>query len=88
MRYQLKNKKLQRRLDDLSDGEFSKQLIDDRIVKMVDDSGKPVLKVEFGPIVGKSYSRQLSYVFTENDIFLALEKLLETRREIAAQNED
>ena len=68
MRYQLKNKKLQRQLDALSDGEFSKQLIDDRIVKMVDDSGKPVLKVEFGPIVGKSYSRQLSYVFTENDI--------------------
>lgn len=68
MRYQLKNKKLQRQLDALSDGEFSKQLSKEHIVTMVDDSGIPVLKVEFGPVVGLSLTRKFIFVFTENEI--------------------
>ena len=68
MRYQLKNKKLQRRLDDLSGGEFSKQLVTERIVTMIDESDNPVLKVEFGPVVGMSLTRQIIFVFTENEI--------------------
>ena len=68
MRYQLKNKKLQRRLDDLSDGDFAKQLRHGRWIKSIDDSGNPVLEIEFGPVVGQSRTRQFAFIFTEDEI--------------------
>ena len=68
MGYKLKDELLQLKLDFLSHGEFSKQLSKEQIVTMVDDSGHPVLKVEFGPTVGNSWTRKFALVFEKDEI--------------------
>ena len=63
----LKDKDLEKQLDKLSDGSFSEELAKD-VIKLHDDSGIPLMKVEFGPVVGKSMTRRFALVFEEGDI--------------------
>ena len=68
----LKDKDLQKQLDKLSDGSFSEELAKG-VIKLHDDSGIPLMKVEFGSVVGKSMTRRFDLVFEEGDIEDALE---------------
>ena len=63
----LKDKDLQKQLDKLSDGSFSEELAK-VVIKLHDDSGIPLMKVEFGPVVGKSMTRRFALVFEKGDI--------------------
>ena len=63
----LKDKDLEKQLDTLSDGSFSEEL-SKGVIKLHDDSGIPLMKVEFGPVVGKSMTRRFALVFEEGDI--------------------
>ena len=63
----LKDKDLQKQLDELSGGSFSEGLAKS-VIKLHDDSGIPLMKVEFGPVVGKSMTRRFALVFEEGDI--------------------
>ena len=63
----LKDKDLQKQLDDLSGGSFSDGLAKG-VIKLHDDSGIPMMKVEFGPVVGKSMTRRFALVFEKGDI--------------------
>ena len=63
----LKDKDLQKQLDELSGGSFSDELAKS-VIKLHDDSGIPLMKVEFGPVVGKSMTRRFALVFEEGDI--------------------
>ena len=63
----LKDKDLQKQLDELSGGSFSDGLAKG-VIKLHDDSGIPLMKVEFGPVVGKSMTRRFALVFEEDDV--------------------
>ena len=63
----LKDKDLEKQLDTLSDGSFSEEL-SKGVIKLHDDSGFPLMKVEFGPVVGKSMTRRFALVFEEDDV--------------------
>ena len=63
----LKDKDLQKQLDELSGGSFSEELAKG-VIKLHDDSGIPLMAVEFGHVVGKSMTRRFALAFEEGDI--------------------
>lgn len=67
MTYRLKDKDLQKQLDELSGDSFSEGLAK-RVIKMSDGSGIPLMMTEFGPVVGESITRRFILVFEEGDI--------------------
>lgn len=68
MRYELKDKTMQKKLDKLTGGHLTYMLQSGFITELHDDSGKPVLKVEFGPTVGQSHTRKFALVFEKDEI--------------------
>ena len=68
MRYELKDKTLQKKLDKLTGGHLTYMLQSGFITELHDDSGNPVMKVEFGPTVGESHTRKFALVFQMDEI--------------------